>query len=410
MVRMLKLAAGLLALTALLATGCRETLNVGTVALPTWDTVASFTVQVTVPGNARGGETGNFTVNITGGTAPFEITYTFDDCVTPRTHSSNITGRADQLTVTFDEVTTDTTCLLTVSVTDAANRTGTRERTFTLRPGTPAGADTAPTITDITFDDVACTATVSATDAEGDDITINVTTTAGLNVDAASQAVTGGTAVFTFSADDAFAGATGTATFTATANGLSSASEDLAVDCPAIVLADDTLYAIPQQVSAATGEEMTIVVVTGTPAFPFHFMNAVRVTFPAASGVEYVDDSFNVGAIGGARDAVDGIWTAVNPGGFLLGSDSFIVERSVDTFTVLDFNVTPLGGDDVTTASGALFNFGVTFANAGTWEIGFQEADFTLRTYYTDSTETPQRPWGDIGNDHTGVANTVTVN
>jgi hypothetical protein len=404
--RLHKLALAFAALMVLLATGCSETQNVGTVALPTWDTVSSFSVAVTVPGNARSGQAGNFSVNITGGTGPFEVTYAFDDCVTPRTTTRNITGRSDVLSVTFDEVDADTECTLVVTVEDANNRTGTRTRTFTLRPA--GAADTAPTITSVTFDNDTCVATVTASDAEGDDVTINATAPAGTTVDAASKPLgAGGTVTFTFASADPFAAATGNASFTATANGLTSAASTTAINCPALELEADTLYAIPLDTTVAVGEPVRIVFATGELPNPFQFLAGLRVIVDEDAGIEYVPDSINAGAPGGAADDPDGIWADMNMTGFLLPQN--IVPSNVGGFTAYDFNITPLGGEDLTDASGALFNAEFTFDAAGTWQLGFQENETVDRTYYQDQNTTPNYFWGDITNLHAGVPSAITV-
>jgi len=99
-----------------------------------------------------------------------------------------------------------------------------------------------------------------------------------------------------------------------------------------------------------------------------------------------------------------------NPsGGFLLPPDNFFAESDLGGGLVgIDFNVTPIGGSDITTASGALFSFGATFA-AGENILGFQEASNVDRTYYSDSTQSAHYHWGDIGNDHAGIPNSVRV-
>jgi hypothetical protein len=415
MVRLHILAAALLAFLAL-ASGCRETLNVGTVAVPTWDNVSAFTVSVSVPGNARGGAQGNFDLTITGGTGPFEVTYAFDAGVTPRTTTRNITGRDDRLTVTFDEVTSDTPVTLTVTVKDANNRTGTRTRTFTLRPG--AGPDTAPSIVSATFDAATNSVTVTATDAEGDDITINATAPAGMSVDAASKPLGGtGTVTFTFTADDPAAGATGDASFTATANGLSSAATNVTVTIAPFALADDTLYAIPSAATVAAGTPVRITVFTGDPANPFLYMAGVRVIVAEASGFTYVDNSFNVGTPGGAAGDIDGIWALlpVTPDSILLPPDNFIQETTTQGQIAIDFNVTPTyaGATDASynldSGSGALFNFEATFDTPGTYQLGFMQSDLVDNTYYQDNNLSPNYFWGDLTNVHPGFTTAITV-
>ena len=135
---------------------------------------------------------------------------------------------------------------------------------------------------------------------------------------------------------------------------------------------------------------MTIVVATGIPANPFQFMNGVGLV--VEDGADYAANSFNVGSVGGAADDVDGIWTDMAPTGFLLAPDNFITKKDLGGGTGrIDFNITPLGGSDVTTADGELFNFEMEFSAAGSYTITFQEF-----------------LWGDISN--SAVANTITVN
>jgi len=110
---------------------------------------------------------------------------------------------------------------------------------------------------------------------------------------------------------------------------------------------------------------------------------------------------------------VDGFWSnmsGISNGDFLLAPDSFY--SPVDAgggLTGLDFNVTPLGGSDVATGSGALFNFGATFTTPGTYTLGFQQTNVVNRTYYQDANQAPDYFWGDITNSHAGIPNSITV-
>lgn len=172
----------------------------------------------------------------------------------------------------------------------------------------------------------------------------------------------------------------------------------------------DTLYAIPQQTSATTGEAVRIVVATGIPAGQFKFMNGVRVTF---SGVEpaFVPGSYNVGAIGGTATEADGIWSAANPQGFLLPNDfmlSWVTYVAELDAWAIDFNVTPINSEQISSSEGALFNFAATFAKAGTVVLGFEQFHDVKRTYFSDL-NSAEYYWGDISNSHTGVANSITV-
>jgi hypothetical protein len=99
---------------------------------------------------------------------------------------------------------------------------------------------------------------------------------------------------------------------------------------------------------------------------------------------------------------------------FLLAPDSFYkatgdLQDGDPNIECLDFNVTPLNGRDLQRASGALFNFQATFDNPGRWKLGFQQQQTVSRTYYQDNSQSPDCFWGDISNEHVGVANSVTV-
>jgi hypothetical protein len=171
-------------------------------------------------------------------------------------------------------------------------------------------------------------------------------------------------------------------------------------------LEPDTLYAQATVATAAVGAEVTVVVYTGVPAHPFEFMNGCGLTMEADA--EKVAGSFNTGVPGGQPDASDGFWAAMDPAdGFLLAPDNFILATDIGGGRERwDFNVTPIGGSDVTASEGALFNYKFTFGTAGVKTFGFQEFSGVNRTYYSDSTST-QYFWGDSTN---VSAPSVTVN
>jgi hypothetical protein len=304
---------------------------------------------------------------------------------------------------------------LTVTVKDADNRTGTRTRTFTLRPG--AGPNTAPTLT-ATADDATCTVAVAVSDAEGDDVVVTPTVPAGFNAVGAQTAAGGtGTLTFTFAATDPVAGASGDITFAADDGNGGTANATATLNCAAATLAADTLYAVASTGTVTAGTPVTITVYTGDPANPFLYMNGVRVIASNTAGFTYVDNSFNVGAPGGAAGDVDGLWAQlpVAPNGFLLPPDNFIQETDTNGQTAIDFNVTPTypGSPDATydlaTGSGALFNFQATFANPGTYQLGFMQHDIVDNTYYQDHNLSPNFFWGDITNVHAGFTTSITV-
>ena len=173
-------------------------------------------------------------------------------------------------------------------------------------------------------------------------------------------------------------------------------------------LAPDTLYAYLQQTVTEVGEPVLVVVATGAPANPFQYMNGVGVT--VNEGAAFVDGTFNVGAPGGDQYDPDGIWSTMDPlpMTFLLPADWMIMENQIeDEHVRIDFNVTPIGGAN-TTNGGELFNFCLEFSQAGTYTLGFEEFRDVKRTYFSD-TDSREYFWGDIGNDHPGLLNSIYI-
>jgi hypothetical protein len=166
----------------------------------------------------------------------------------------------------------------------------------------------------------------------------------------------------------------------------------------AFALPPDSLHAWPATDTVRVGEPVRITVGTGLTAWPLQFVNGVRLTAPGAAGLQYVRHTFNAGAPGGHPGFADGAWAlAVPQDGFLLPPDSLLRVGMDAEQSVLDFNLTPLGGREQRFA-GELFNFEVTFAQPGTYELGFTERDATYRTFYSGAHTAPARFWGDIRN------------
>jgi len=398
-----------------LASSCK-TQNVGIPINPNRFQITGVTFSTNTP---VAGSDVTATINFQGVSGPFNFTVTFDNGVTPAVQTVTVPNGATSASLTFTldpflAVTTPSKVIhVTVTGTDANGSVGgpvTGQFTVTGIP------DQAPVIDSAVFNAANNTVTVTAHDPDNDPVTITATTVpAGLTTGAAQTIASGsGTVDFVFSASDIIAGGTGTVTFTADDGKGQTDTADVTVTIAPFVPAADTLYAVPLSSTVAVGDPVTIDVLTGDPANPFQYMTGVRVTFPTAAGVSYVKNSFNVGNPGGDADAVDGFWTAMNPSGFLLAPDSFysVTDDTQDgdpAIEAIDFNVTPLGGSDVTTGSGALFNFQVKFATAGTYALGFQQVFTVNRTYYQDVNQAPDYFWGDITNNHAGVPNTVTV-
>jgi hypothetical protein len=384
-----------------LATSC-ETLNIGGTQVPFRGPI----VSVTPPADMNGGESHTWSASWVGGTAPYSISWNWGGGANPNTAAANgIAGTTNSQTVTMvnPSQTDSANYNLTVTVTDAQGLGQPATFAYVVDPT----LNTAPVITATNF--AAGTLTVSVTDAEGDDVTVDITPSAGISAGSTSDVVAGGNgdATFSLSADDIFSGASGTVDITATDTPGDTDTASQAVNIAGITLIADTLIAVPLSGSSSTGTGVRVVVATGVPANAFQFMNGVGVT--VESDAQYVATTFNAGAVGGAAGDVDGFWTAMAPGGgFLLPPDNFIQASDIGGGQERwDFNLTPIGGSDQTTAEGALFNFEFSFSAAGTKTLGFQEFETVNRTYYQDGSNN-EHFWGDITN--SSVPNTITVN
>jgi hypothetical protein len=168
-------------------------------------------------------------------------------------------------------------------------------------------------------------------------------------------------------------------------------------------LAFDTLYAMPLQEFADTGDPVRVVVATGMMAHPFQYMVGVGLTVDADA--EYVRLSLDAGEPDDQPDMLlygvhplDGIWAAVQPRqGFLLAPDSFIQSTDIGGGRERwDFNLTPLDGRNILAVEGTLFSAEFTFSQPGMKVFGFSKADAVKRSYYAD--DTTEYFWGDIDN------------
>lgn len=379
--------------------GC-DTLNSGG-NLPDWGPVLTLGPGPTASMYSAGS---NFTwqASWSGGTPPYVVTWQFGPDFDPPSATVSTSAGEDSQVVSLSNF-AGASGSISLQVTDASGLTGTGMENYSYGYG-----ETPRVYLTISGGEGTTDITVQADDTSGDDITITATPPVGFTVSGPQTVPSGSAAIFHFIADDLLAGGTGTAYFDGDNGRGGTAQVSAIVTQSPIVLAADTLYAIPLQGSAAAGEPVRIVVATGVPANPFQFMNGCRVTAP--TGFTYVANSLNLGNPGGGAGDADGFWAGMNPGGGLtLPPDGFIREFDLGGGqTGISFNVTPLGGSDQTTASGALFMFEATFA-AGSNRLGFQEATGAVkRTFYSDGALT-EYFWGDISNNHAGVPNSVDV-
>jgi len=271
-----------------------------------------------------------------------------------------------------------------------------------------------PVIDSAVYDPGTLTLTVHVSDPDLEDtLTVSVTEPAGLLVDSTLKTAGAAgpfTAEFLWSAVDWFSGGGGETTVTVEDDIGATDSTAVELSVPALALAPDTLYAIPQQTAAAVDEPVRIIVATGVPASPFQYMNMVSVT--VENGAAYEPGSFNPGDVGGGTNEVDGYWAAMDPApvSMLTPPEVFIQDEDIGGGrSRWEFTLPPVPGEDETEAQGVLFNFEFSFGAAGTYTLGFQKDTGTVkRTYYSDQGEN-EYFWGDISNDHDGVPRSIVV-
>jgi len=420
-----------------LASGCRHTLNVTNIPIPpgfdhpggggggnngTPVSISSFSISKPGGGDIHAGDTLNVNVAFGGDIAPFALGYVFNgNCVDPASVPAmprQVGSSPDAFSVTVLGTAAAGVCTVDVGIADADGNIDTASTSFTIVAtgggggGGPVNHD--PTIT-VAGDDATCSVLVTVADSDGDDVSITQSVPAAMTPLDTDTNVTGGNGSVTFhyAPTDILAGASGTISYTVDDGNGGTATLGGNLFCAGVVLEPDTLYAIPTRDTVNVGSPLTMIVATGDPANPFEYMNGVRITCDATSGFDYVGHSFNVGALGGAADDVDGFWAAMSGianGDFLLAPDSFYnVQDAGAGLSALDFNITPLGGANIDNGSGALFNFQATFTTAGTYVFGFQEFNIVDRTFYNDDSQGTIYHWGDVTNTHAGVKNSVTV-
>jgi len=407
----------LIALTALglgiLFTGC-DTLNVGG-ELPTFGpSISAFTVTPADPAGLFGNEGATFSVSFENGTGPYTIAIDFGGAAAPNISGVPATSPFST-SVTLVDLAAAQSFTATARVTDSTGVTG-KPATLTFNVGATRNA--APVLTLSVAGNVV---TASATDADGDAVTITLdSATGGLSGTPASVTDSGD---FTFSGPDLFANGSGTATFTADdGNGGTDTETSGTINTVGLILANDQIGAIPLVTSAGVADTVKVVVATGPVANPFQFMTGVSIVFPTGCG--YSGNSYDYGApVAGDpglnpvedkdQETVDGIWTTVNPAsGFLGVGDNLLVPDAALPApfvgsSAIDFNITPLGGSDAPAGTaGILFNFNLEFSAAGAYKLDFLLFDEVNRTYYQDGSQAVYQ-WGDITNNVTG--NTVNV-
>ena len=356
-------------------------------------------VSVTVPTGMFGGRTAEWTVSWYGGTAPYVISMNMGGGTTENVAAGTtaVSPFTQEFTMVNPSTADSVTYSYTVVITDSQGLSGTATATYTVGP-TP---NELPVIESAVYTKATKTLLVTVSDPDdAEDLIVDVTVPPGFNVDATSKyaSATGPlTASFLWVPADVVNGAAGTTTVTVTDDAGDTDSADVALEIDPFPLVDDTLYAYPSPLLVSTQDTVTVVVLTGVPANPLQFVNGIGLTIE--SDADKVANTFNVGDVGGGAGDCDGFWSAMAPaGGFLLPPDNFIIATDIGGGRERwDFNVTPIGGSEQTTAKGALFNYQFTFSTPGLKTFGFEEVSGVNRTYYSDASAT-EYFWGDSTN------------
>ncbi|MCC7479061.1 hypothetical protein IT575_11465 [bacterium] len=173
---------------------------------------------------------------------------------------------------------------------------------------------------------------------------------------------------------------------------------------------DGALQVYPLASHVAAGQPLRFVVASGRTRFPLLFLANVTLAFHP--GASYVENSFNIGAPGGAAEAPDGLWAACAPAdGFLTVVDQTYAQASklVDGRKMLSFNITPLLGQPVA-GGGELFSFELRFSQPGSYSIELIDRKWlgVQQTYYFNMNQ-PLLLWEDSSGRHPGVPYEVTV-
>jgi hypothetical protein len=254
-----------------------------------------------------------------------------------------------------------------------------------------------PRIDDAQYADNVLAVTVSDNDPAAQ-LTVSASAPPGMRVEPASVTLIGaGEAVFFYSAEDLLAGGAGGAEITVDDGWGGVTTDSLTTSCAPLTIPPGALAAVPLKSTVAVGAEA-----------PFRSMNAVRLLINY--GAQFVDESLNVGAPGGAEYDSDGIWAQMTPipDAFSLPIVRFAVAPTYGAdFLYCDFRVLPNDGSDLT-SGGLLFNFAVTCTEPGEYTLLFQEIQIHLFTLYRDGERNVYR-WSDLSNDYPGVPNSFTV-
>jgi hypothetical protein len=394
-----------LAACALLGIGCSDK---PPIAIPRNTRIT----DVAVLGDLTRESVVTFSATLTDVSWPYDAVWQFGGGAVPNeARLADQNGTAAQAEVKLTGPGTYTGTVLLLRVQEGLVMAGPYPFTFTVGPK----SNSTPRITAVALAGQVIQVTVADAD-RGDDLTVSVSSIApGLTVTPSSLRTTdGGTVIFRPELVDQHTPVYGAIGFVVQDDAQlpNSTSEEsrVYVQLGRAHLPTDVLVATPLKTIVKVGEPVTVLVLTSILPMPFLSANVALTT--DATG-EYVPGSFNIGAPGGEAFDVDGTWADMNDGtgpsgGFLMPPLQVFEGRSGGPGLVAwDFNVTPVGGSELTGSDGALFNCQFTFSTPGTKTFGFEAVNSIKRTYYAD--ESTEYFWGNIANDGSIVPNSVEV-
>lgn len=364
-------------------------------------------VAVAVPRNMSDGQQANWAAAWESGVRPFTIDWDFGGgaqnigpiAATSPDHQSPVMINEDS--------SAPAQYTYTVTVQDSSGEVGYASGLYEV-----ASYLNSPPQLDVSYSDRVLMVMVH--DADGDDVTVSLDSSAGITGDPQSVVVTGGggRAEFYISGGSLFEAASGTVTVTADDGHGGVVSETVEVSIAALVLADDVVYVIPLKHHVKAGDQVRFICATGAMANPFRYLNCVSVVLE--DDAEFVPESFNVGELGRANDYPDGIWPNVGVDSFLLSEELIqgVYPQSGMNIPAgrrrWSFNVTGIGGTDLAGGTGVLFNFAMTFGTRGEKHVGLQKFDVVNRTYYSDGAS-HEYFWGGLMADVYGSLNVEGV-
>ncbi len=383
---------------------------------------AANVVTIKVPDNMSGGETADWLASWTGEAGSYAVAWDFGGGAEPNSCVNAVEGQFISTTVEMlnSSHTEAAEYTMRVTVTDADGIPATASAAYTVGPvgNEPPHIDSAI----YTLETRILRVVASDPDAS-QRLAISIAPPAALVVDRDRAVATQPgqfAAEFNWEAADVFTGGSGEAEVVASDLHGGKARALKLIEVPKLDLMADTLYAVPVKHKARVGDVVQVVLATGLPDNPFQYLACASVTMP--DWAYYAQNSFNIGAAGGAPDEADGLWAAdgMDFDGFLIAPDGFYYAREIADLELdgrhrLEVVALPISSTELPAAEGPVCNFGVLLTQTGTASFGFAATTGACdRTYYRDFANKAYY-WGTLmaGPDGTlnvtGVDNTIVV-